>query len=306
MKNTVALVALGVSLLSPLLALADDRVVLKADDFTVTVDDLNQYLTAQDISEERREEVLSQEGAVRALFENIYVIRALSQRGAANDAIDLQEIEWQARHHRDRLLMNRQLELEVDSEIAKIDWDPLVKEHYLANKKEYVVQEKVDADHILLSTRERSEEEALAKAKAALDRLKSGEDFGLLARELSDDEGSGARGGKLGAFGRGAMVPSFEEAVFALREPGELSDPVKSRFGYHIIKLNKYVPEKQLSLEEATTRIRPKVQSQLRQEIRQSKINAIKTGEIDLGLEVNAALLETIEKQYAAPTDALK
>ena len=72
-------------------------------------------------------------------------------------------------------------------------------------------------------------------ALAVLERLKKGESFANLAKELSIDKGSGKRGGDLGSFGRGMMVKPFEEAAFKL-EKGQLSEPVKTEFGYHVIK----------------------------------------------------------------------
>ena len=83
---------------------------------------------------------------------------------------------------------------------------------------------------------ERTDAEARALAEELRQRLLAGEDFATLAREYSDDTGSGAEGGDLGWFGRGAMVPSFEEAAFSL-EIGEISQPIKSQFGYHIIEV---------------------------------------------------------------------
>ena len=68
-----------------------------------------------------------------------------------------------------------------------------------------------------------------------LDRLKKGESFANLAREISIDRGSAKKGGDLGLFGRGVMVKAFEEAAFRLKK-GEISQPVKTEFGYHIIK----------------------------------------------------------------------
>ncbi|NNF58138.1 MAG: hypothetical protein HKN04_07830 [Rhodothermaceae bacterium] len=68
-------------------------------------------------------------------------------------------------------------------------------------------------------------------------RIEAGEDFATLARQYSDDVASGQRGGDLGFFGVGRMVPPFNEAAFALEEPGDLSDIVETRFGFHLIRL---------------------------------------------------------------------
>jgi parvulin-like peptidyl-prolyl isomerase len=88
--------------------------------------------------------------------------------------------------------------------------------------------EQIWARHILVATED--------EAKAIIERLNKGEDFGKIAAELSKDPGSGAKGGDLGWFGKGAMVPPFEEAAYALKV-GEISAPVQSDFGWHIIQL---------------------------------------------------------------------
>jgi foldase protein PrsA len=86
---------------------------------------------------------------------------------------------------------------------------------------------KIKCSHILVKKQ--------SEALAILEQLKKGEKFGKLARELSIDSGSAKRDGDLGYFGRGVMVKPFEEAAFKL-QVGSISDPVKSEFGYHIIK----------------------------------------------------------------------
>ena len=87
----------------------------------------------------------------------------------------------------------------------------------------------VRAQHILVKTQEQAQEVA--------EKAKKGGDFSALAREYSIDPVSAKKGGDLGFFGKGMMVPQFEDAAFALK-PGEISDPVKSNFGYHVIKMN--------------------------------------------------------------------
>ena len=89
------------------------------------------------------------------------------------------------------------------------------------------MSDKIKCSHILVNKQ--------SEALTILERIKKGEKFGKLAKELSVDSGSAKRDGSLGYFGRGMMVKPFEEAAFKL-QVGAISEPVKSEFGYHIIK----------------------------------------------------------------------
>jgi peptidyl-prolyl cis-trans isomerase C len=88
--------------------------------------------------------------------------------------------------------------------------------------------DKIKCSHILVKKQ--------SEALAILERLRKGESFANLAKELSIDKGSGKRGGDLGLFGKGQMVKSFEEAAFRLRKGEFTQEPVKTQYGYHIIK----------------------------------------------------------------------
>ena len=115
-----------------------------------------------------------------------------------------------------------------------------VRFEYEQRKSEFVVDEQRRASHILIEVDADADDAATAelraKAQALLDRANAGEDFAELAKANSDDVGSANSGGDLGFFGKGVMVPPFEEAVFAL-EQGQISELVQSSFGFHIIKL---------------------------------------------------------------------
>lgn len=125
--------------------------------------------------------------------------------------------------------------------------DEEVKQYFEANRDMFDQAEEVRASHILVSTK--------AEADDILKQLKGGADFAKLAKEKSTDPGSKNAGGDLGFFGWGAMVPEFEEAAFSLKV-GELSGPIKTDFGYHIIKVTDHKEAKAATLEEKKAEIR--------------------------------------------------
>lgn len=119
------------------------------------------------------------------------------------------------------------------------------KEKYTTNRDAYAIPESLRVAHILFRVNPEdesaSETQVRSKAELALDALKKGADFATLAREQSDD-GSAKQGGELPKWvTRGMMVPPFEKAAFALK-PGEMSGLVRSRFGFHIIKVLEHRP----------------------------------------------------------------
>lgn len=119
------------------------------------------------------------------------------------------------------------------------------KDYYESHKKEYSNEEQVRARHILIKTVEGdkdSENRAFAKAQEISKKLKApGADFAALAKQDSDDPGSKDKGGDLGFFSKGHMVESFEKAAFNAKV-GDISEPIKSQFGYHIIQVEAKKP----------------------------------------------------------------
>lgn len=127
------------------------------------------------------------------------------------------------------------------------------KAYYEKNTARFARPERVKASHIIVMAPEKGTPEEDQKAKARIEelaaRIKAGEDFAAVAKAHSED-GSAAEGGDLGWFERERMVKPFADAAFALK-PGQVSEPVRTQFGYHLIKLNEHQPAGQTPFAEA-------------------------------------------------------
>jgi peptidyl-prolyl cis-trans isomerase D len=150
------------------------------------------------------------------------------------------------------------LDVEKLRETVKIT-DADIQAFYQQNIAQYQTPEEIRASHILFKLDGKNESDVQAKANEVLKRVKAGEDFAALAKQYSEDDSNKDKGGDLDYFPRGAMVPEFETAAFALK-PGEISDLVKTSFGFHIIK--------KVDHRQATTRpigdVRAEIEDQLK------------------------------------------
>ena len=158
-----------------------------------------------------------------------------------------------------------------------------VEAKFRENAAMYSTPEQIRASHILLKTEGKDEAAVRKQADALLAKVKSGADFAALAKQQSEDEASKDAGGDLDYFGRGRMVAEFEDAAWAL-SPGQVSDVVKTAYGFHIIKLVDKRPAANRTLEE----VRPQIEEQLRWE----------KAQIEAG-----RLAESLSSQISSPAD---
>ena len=158
---------------------------------------------------------------------------------------------------------------------------------YRQNIDQYTQTEQVRASHILLNTEGKDEAAVRAKAEDLLKQLKAGADFAALATANSQDTASVAKGGDLDFFGRGRMVPEFEQVAFTL-PVGQLSELVRTQYGFHIIK----VTDKKAAEVQPLDAVRPQLTEQLKFERAQTRVQDLATaiaGEVKTPADLEAA-----------------
>jgi peptidyl-prolyl cis-trans isomerase C len=235
-----------------------DRVVISVGDFKLTAAQFDQLVSG--LPAQTR--AAARGPAKKQFAENLVQVFLLAEEGKRRKLDETPEYKTQAEFQAENLLAARTFGM--ISETVKVD-DAELQKYYEDHKKEY---EQVHARHILIRAsgspqpvepgkKELSDQEALAKAQEIRKQLADGADFSKLAATESDDTGSKNKGGDLSFFHRGQMVPQFEEAAFALNV-GEISQPVKTQYGYHIIQV-----EGKKGFEEAKADIEQKVRNEV-------------------------------------------
>ncbi|RAR52939.1 UNVERIFIED_CONTAM: peptidyl-prolyl cis-trans isomerase C [Acidovorax defluvii] len=222
-----------VMVLSAPVVYAAEAVLMDGGQVTITEQDM--HADALRMPLEMRERVLARPDQVAQIASNLYVRRSLAQQADAAGLASNPETKAALQIARDKVLSDALLaKIDKDNALPDAKLEGLARSNYNANPDRFKVAEQVQVRHILIAS---PDDAGRAKAAQVLVDLQGGADFAALAKEYSADPGSAAKGGELGFFAKGAMVPEFDEASFALQKKGELSGLVKTKFGYHILQL---------------------------------------------------------------------
>ena len=213
-----AALALGWAVATAAWAADADRVIARVNGIDIKAGDLTQ--ADEDIGSN-----LPMTGDARRDYLTRYLIdmQLIVQAAEAKKLGDNDEFKRRLNYARNKLLMERYLQTEGRAAVS----DAALHDLYQQVTKEMAGEQEIHARHILVASED--------DAKAVFEQLRKGADFAALAKEKSKDPSS-SEGGDLGYFTRDRMVPEFADAAFKL-QVGQISDPVKTEFGWHIIKL---------------------------------------------------------------------
>lgn len=176
--------------------------------------------------------------------------------------------------------------------------DEELNKEYESNKETYQIEGKVSASHILIKENEKmtleQKEKAKSKAKEALEKALAGEDFAELAKTYSEGP-TGPQGGDLGEFGRGRMVPEFENAAFEGEAGKVIPNLVKTKFGYHIIKINSKTESGYKTIEEVKPEIEDKLLNEKRKDVYTKWVEELKNIYLEKVEEKKEKAVEKVE-----------
>ncbi|MEP7355220.1 MAG: peptidylprolyl isomerase [Acidobacteriota bacterium] len=248
---------------------AADPVVL-----TVGTEKITQSMFEQIIStlNEQQRASLQDPEARRSLAEQIAELKIMAQEGRTRKLDVSPEVKMKIAMQADQVVANA---LYQDMMKAKID-DAAMMEFYNQHKQDW---EEAKGRHILIrmagsrvpvreGQKDLTTEEALAKAKELRAKIVAGADFEAIAKAESDDTGSGVNGGDLGSFSRGQMIGAFDDTAFSI-PVGEISQPIQTEFGYHLIKIDE---RKAAKFED----VRTEIEQQIRPDMGAKAIDALK------------------------------
>ena len=266
--SSLAVVAVIILFVSGVASAADPEILARVGNKNITKADIEALISFYPANQQAiiRMDPKNEE----ALLNNYVTILVVAETARRQGFDKEKNMRKQIQILSDEHLAKGYVQKNVLSKVKVTDKD--VEEYYKNHPKEFEKPETVKARHILIGFKgdmtEDQKKELRKKADDVLKKAKGGDDFAQLASEYSDDPGSKTKGGELGYFPKGNMVPEFENAAFNLK-PGEISNVIETPYGYHIIK----VEDKKAAEMPAFDSIKEQVRVKATQDAEQKKIN---------------------------------
>ena len=279
-SRTALLLLLMASTATAAVETEDTRPLVRLGSGEITLADLD--ASALSIPSENRAGFFIDPERIGTHLETLVLRRALVVQALEDPAlagVELSEVK-------NRLIEKKLVEEQfrrLSEALPTPDYEQYARELYDTNSEAFKLGEAVSVSHILIGTEQRTEAEALALANSVLLMARQGtHPFSELVAEYSDDPGKASNQGRYDQFTRGTMVKPFEQASFAMTEPGELTGPIKSPFGYHVIQFHERFSDSQQSYEQVRTTLLDQAQRELNQQRRDQLLAEFDDPELEL------------------------
>ena len=255
-------------------AAAQGVVLMQAGSTQVTDRDVHAEL--QRVPPEARAAAVARPGTMQTILKTLMVRRLLAQEAQASGLAATTDMQALLKIHEERVLSDARM-LQVDAAGAPDDaaLDSYARNKYQAESKRFEVPAQTHARHILITG---DGDESKAQMEKLQAEIQNGASFEELAKAHSQDPGSGSKGGDLGFFAEGRMVPEFDAALKDMKQPGEVGAPVKTQFGWHLIQLVERRPGGKRPYEEVREELYREARTRILSEKRLAKSTALLEG----------------------------
>ena len=264
----------------------DGRVLATIDGQKITLEEFNKELDR--IPANMKMLVLTQSG--KQSFLDRYVVKRLLLEEAKKENIEKdKDFQERANDIREQLIIESLLKKKVTTNINPSDQE--LKDYYEKNKEKFKTGQEIDTRQILVKTEKEAKE-----IKAKLDK---GEDFADLAKRYSIDPSAKATGGTIGFHAKGTLLPEYEAVAFKMTKVGQISAPVKTQLGYHIIQLQGIRPPAYTPYEEVKEFIKQRIAQERQNDVLEKYVTDLKA---KAKITINAEMLKSdSEKAGPAP-----
>lgn len=306
--RSVMVVGAGMAMAWTLFASAQDAakgkddssaVVASQGGVSITLGELDAYAASR-IPEKDRAGFFNSPQRIEMLITNQLVQKQMAaearKAGLQNDPVVKSQIELAA----DETLSKVRLE-RLRKEIKVPDFSAMAKEEYSARKEKYVTPGRFDVKHVLITTNNRTDEEAKALAETVEKEAKANPDqFDALVEKYSEDPSKTANLGLMSQVDSGRYVSEFSDAAKALKNPGDISPIVKTKFGYHVIKLIARTPQQQRSFADVREEIISRMSNEYVDKQVKNYADQLRNQKMDANPDVVASLRDRYVKQPPA------
>ena len=278
-------------------AVNDEDVVLVRNSLT-TVTKADFFMELRRLPEDYRGGVLLSETNIVKTLDGILLNKSLAVQ-ARQLKIDSepevkQAFQWMMEKGLAQMRMERLIkEAGAEFTAKQMEFEPRAKEIYKTSPEKFTEKAAASAAHILIGLDKRSKQEALKLAQEVRKLALEGKPFDELATQYSDDPSAKTNKGDLGTFTAGKMVKPFEDAAFALAKPGDISEPVETQFGFHIIRLQDKKPDRLKPFDEVRSAIMEEMKEQYINQKRSEHVAKINS---DTGAIVNKEAVATLKQ----------